>query len=163
MPAEHRDPGAVGCATGRAAHDLPLFADLLAAALGAGCGVGVALAAVCGAVPGELSARVRVVCAALALGASPRTAWAPLAADPALRPLAAAMVRCATSGSPAADALVHLAADLRSRRRIAAVQAARSAGVRAVAPLGLCFLPAFVLVGVVPTAVGLAASALGTG
>jgi hypothetical protein len=43
---------------------------------------------------------------------------------------------------------------------VAATEAARSAGVRAVAPLGLCFLPAFVLVGVVPTVVGLATAAL---
>jgi hypothetical protein len=31
----------------------------------------------------------------------------------------------------------------------------RSVAVRATAPLALCFLPAFILVGVVPTALGL--------
>jgi pilus assembly protein TadC len=32
-------------------------------------------------------------------------------------------------------------------------QSARSVGVHAAAPLGLCFLPAFVLVGIVPSIV----------
>jgi hypothetical protein len=36
----------------------------------------------------------------------------------------------------------------------------RRAGVLAAAPLGLCFLPAFVLVGVVPVVTGLAGSFL---
>ncbi|MFB9964969.1 hypothetical protein ACFFOP_20530 [Sinosporangium siamense] len=38
--------------------------------------------------------------------------------------------------------------------------AARRVGVYAVAPLGLCFLPAFVVVGVVPTMVGLASGVM---
>jgi hypothetical protein len=52
-----------------------------------------------------------------------------------------------------ADGLALLAGDLRRRRRAAAEQRARSVGVRAAAPLGLCFLPAFVLIGVVPSVV----------
>lgn len=44
-------------------------------------------------------------------------------------------------------------------RRTAAARAAhvrvRRAGVLATAPLGLCFLPAFVLIGVVPVVIGL--------
>jgi hypothetical protein len=39
--------------------------------------------------------------------------------------------------------------------------AARAVAVRAAAPLGLCFLPAFVLLGVVPTVLGLARGVLG--
>ena len=39
---------------------------------------------------------------------------------------------------------------------------ARTVGVRAAAPLGLCLLPAFVLVGVVPLVAGTVASLLGT-
>ena len=44
----------------------------------------------------------------------------------------------------------------------AAEQAARRVGVLAVAPLGLCFLPAFVLLGVVPVVIGLAGPLLAT-
>ncbi|MCW2777557.1 MAG: hypothetical protein JWN17_1282, partial [Frankiales bacterium] len=53
-------------------------------------------------------------------------------------------------------AVARLAADARAEARSAAEQRARRAGVLAVAPLGLCFLPAFVLLGVVPVVVGLA-------
>jgi hypothetical protein len=53
-------------------------------------------------------------------------------------------------------AVSRLAAEVRAERRSAAEQAARRVGVLAVAPLGLCFLPAFLLLGVVPVVVGLA-------
>jgi len=48
-----------------------------------------------------------------------------------------------------------IAAAGRRARQVAAQAAARRAGVLAVGPLGLCFLPAFVLVGVVPLVAGL--------
>jgi hypothetical protein len=37
---------------------------------------------------------------------------------------------------------------------VALQKRARTVGVRAAGPLGLCFLPAFMLVGIVPTVVG---------
>jgi hypothetical protein len=43
---------------------------------------------------------------------------------------------------------------VRRRRRARADAIARGVGVRAAAPLGACFLPAFLLIGVVPTIVG---------
>jgi pilus assembly protein TadC len=48
-----------------------------------------------------------------------------------------------------------LASRLRSRRRAAAEHRVRQAAVWLVVPLGLCFLPAFVLVAVVPIVIGL--------
>jgi Type II secretion system (T2SS), protein F len=158
-----RAPGAGGRTAAGDSADLALFVDLLAAGLAAGASVPEALAAVSGALPGVVADRLRPVVAALSLGAAPEPAWAPLRSDPALRPLASTLTRAGVTGAPPVDALVELAADLRARRRLAATEAARTAGVRAVAPLGLCFLPAFVLVGVVPTVVGLAAAALGGG
>ncbi|MCU1692975.1 MAG: hypothetical protein JWM64_2066, partial [Frankiales bacterium] len=53
-------------------------------------------------------------------------------------------------------AVARLAAEARASATARAEQRARRAGVLAVAPLGLCFLPAFVLLGVVPVVVGLA-------
>ena len=41
--------------------------------------------------------------------------------------------------------------ELREQRRASARERARSVGVKTAAPLGLCFLPAFVLIGIVPT------------
>ena len=65
-------------------------------------------------------------------------------------------------GAPVAAAVSRLAAEVRAEGRGAAEQAARRVGVLAVAPLGLSFLPAFVLLGVVPVVVGLAGPLLAT-
>ncbi|HEX7746632.1 MAG TPA: secretion system protein, partial [Micromonosporaceae bacterium] len=46
-----------------------------------------------------------------------------------------------------------VADDLRADRAAAAEAAARRAGVLVVLPLGLCFLPAFILAGLVPVIV----------
>jgi hypothetical protein len=54
-----------------------------------------------------------------------------------------------------AGALTRLADDLRADRSVAAEAAARRAGVLIVLPLGLCFLPAFLLAGLVPVVVAL--------
>jgi hypothetical protein len=64
--------------------------------------------------------------------------------------------RAAEGGAPVAAAVSRLAADARADARARGEQAARRVGVLAVAPLGLCFLPAFVLLGVVPVIAGLA-------
>jgi Flp pilus assembly protein TadB len=102
---------------------------------------------------------LRATAAAVSLGASPEQAWAPLRDDPRLRPLAVAMSRSGTTGAQLAEQLRSSARDLRAERASATTEAARRAGVRAVLPLGGCFLPAFVLLGVVPTLVGLASLA----
>ena len=49
-----------------------------------------------------------------------------------------------------------LAADLREEDRASAVARAHRAGVWAMAPLGLCFLPAFICLGVIPVVAGVA-------
>ena len=101
--------------------------------------------------------------AALAVGTPPSQAWQSLAgADPShrvqdpLAPAARALARASDGGAPVAAAVSRLAAEVRAEGRSAAEQTARRVGVLAVAPLGLCFLPAFVLLGVVPVVVGLA-------
>ncbi|HEU4425315.1 MAG TPA: type II secretion system F family protein, partial [Pilimelia sp.] len=58
-----------------------------------------------------------------------------------------------TSGGALAGAFTRVADDLRADRAVAAEAAARRAGVLIVLPLGLCFLPAFVLAGLVPVIV----------
>ncbi|MEV6013155.1 hypothetical protein AB0M29_41130, partial [Streptomyces sp. NPDC051976] len=66
----------------------------------------------------------------------------------------------ATGAAPVAE-MSRLAADHRARRARAALGRARRAAVLATAPLGLCFLPAFLLVGVAPVVIGLAGTVLG--
>ena len=65
------------------------------------------------------------------------------------------MARAGEGGAPVAAAVARLAAEAREQARGRGVRRAERAGVLAVAPLGLCFLPAFVLLGVVPVVAGL--------
>lgn len=95
------------------------------------------------------------VAALLALGADPESAWRPAAAHPLLAPLAVAARRSAVGGVRLADAIRETAADLRSRCRELADRSAARAGVAMTAPLALCFLPAFVCLGLAPVVIGL--------
>jgi pilus assembly protein TadC len=71
------------------------------------------------------------------------------------------MTRAALSGAPVADVLSRLADDARREVRASSTAAARRVGVQAVAPLGLCFLPAFVFLGIIPVVAGLAGQVFG--
>lgn len=139
--------------------ELPGACDLLAVLLSAGVPVGAALAAVGEAVPVPLGAELRNVAALHRLGAEPRRAWAD--APPELGSLGRALVRAGESGSAVAPALRALAADSRATARAATEAAVRRAGVWVLAPLGVCFLPAFLCLGVVPLVLGIAAEVFG--
>lgn len=69
--------------------------------------------------------------------------------------LAAVVTRSAASGARLAEQLGLLADDLRAETAAAGLAGARRLGVLAVLPLGGCFLPAFMLLAVVPTVAGL--------
>ena len=138
--------------------ELPAACDLLAVCVSAGVPLPAALAAVGAAVPGPLGAELERVAGARRLGADPRRAWAD--ARPELGSLARTVQRAETSGSRAAPALSTLAAEARAAQLAAAEAALRRAGVWVLAPLGACFLPAFVCLGVVPLVLGIAGDAL---
>jgi Flp pilus assembly protein TadB len=147
------EPAAVRAARLRTTADLPLAADLLAAALRAGAPVDHAAAAVGEALGGPLGDRMVRVARAMQLGCTPTQAWAHLHDIPGTRRLVDAAVRSAASGGALAGALTRLADELRADRSVAAEAAARRSGVLIVLPLGLCFLPAFILAGLVPVVV----------
>ncbi len=134
----------------------PDIADLLAATLASGAPLRAALQAVAEAVGAPSSELLRPIGAALELGADPADAWSQVRDDPALAPIALAFVRSATSGAPLSTLLAGTADDLRRRHRLNVEVAARAAGVRAVVPLAACFLPAFLLLGVVPVVASMA-------
>lgn len=123
--------------------------DLLAACLKAGLPVPTAIQAVG---IGELSRTAEL----LRLGADPDTAWQTALDNPATAPLARAARRTARSGT----ALARQAAELAERVRADAVDQAEAkaqrAAVAVAAPLALCFLPAFLCLGVLPVVLGLA-------
>ena len=133
--------------------DLPLAADLLAAALRSGAPVDRAVTAVSEALGGPLGARLASTARSLRLGGTPAEAWEHLVGVPGAARLVAAAVRSSSSGVALAGALGRLSDDLRADRAVAAEASARRAGVLVVLPLGLCFLPAFVLAGLVPVIV----------
>jgi pilus assembly protein TadC len=140
---------------------VPLLADLVAACVSAGATIDAALDAATAATDGPLADDVRTASNTARLGVPARAAWAPLLAPerPApVRALARAVVRSAESGAAPAALLRTVADDARAAARTAGEVAARRAAVAAVLPLGLCFLPAFVLLGIVPLVAGLFAS-----
>lgn len=138
-----------------AAGDLPHLVDLLAATLRSGAAPGAALAAVCAACPGAASERLDPVLARLSVGVPTGEVWRLLSTDAVLGPLGHTLARAEASGSSVAEAIERLADDL-EREALAAVEdRARAVGVQAAVPLGLCLLPAFLLIGIVPTVAGL--------
>lgn len=134
--------------------DLPVAVDLLAACALVGRPPDQSLAVVARAVGGEVGARLDAVTSRLALGADPRVEWKRVMTDPQLAPLARTMLRTLESGAPLVEGLTRLAADRRRERRASVQARARTVGVKAAGPLAVCFLPAFMLIGVVPTIAG---------
>lgn len=139
--------------------ELPAACDLLGVCLSSGVPVAGALAAVASAVPPPLGPQLRDVAALYRLGAEPRRAWAGVPVE--LAALGRVLVRAGESGSTVVPALRSLAADARSASRTRTDAAVRRAGVWVLAPLGLCFLPAFLCLGVVPLVLGIAGDVFG--
>lgn len=159
------EPAAVRRQRERMAADLPLVLDLLGACLAGGASPGAAAAAVAGAVGGPVGVRLERVGTALTVGMPGSIAWLHLAdpdgrSEDLLGAAARSLARSADGGTRLADVLLRLAEEERRRARSRGAEAARRAGVLAVAPLGLCHLPSFVLLGVVPVIAGLAAPLL---
>jgi len=130
--------------------------DHLALALSGSGGVQPAVREVADATPGRTGRELAMVAAAMARGIDDESAWSRVPArwDPARR----AMLLASRAGVAPAGLLRAAAADLR-RDTLAEVevQTARLS-VRLVLPLGLAFLPAFVLITVVPLVIALATS-----
>ncbi|MFE3069304.1 type II secretion system F family protein [Streptomyces sp. NPDC059247] len=139
-----------------AARDLPLAADLLAACASAGAGPGEAAEAVGRSLGGPLGERLCRTAAELRLGGEPAEVWGRFGAIPGAEGLARCMERAGSSGAPAAEAVARHATALRAARTRMAVTGARRAQVLISAPVGLCFLPAFLAMGVAPVVIGLA-------
>jgi pilus assembly protein TadC len=142
------------------AAELPSAADLLATCLISGATPADALQTVADATHGPLADRLRQVAGALRLGAEHADAWGPVTRADPVAPLARAFIRSDATGAPIAETVMAVADDQRRVARWTAEAAARRAGVLAVGPLALCFLPAFILTGVVPVIVSVASDVL---
>ncbi|MGY4709775.1 type II secretion system F family protein [Mycolicibacterium sp. CBM1] len=143
--------------------------DVFAVCLSAGMSVSAAAAATAPSAPTGVGTALRRAADLLALGADADTAWsAPTGSGDsggddggeALRRLAR---RSASSGSALARAVAELAEESRQGAAHAAAAGAERASVLIAGPLGLCFLPAFVCLGIVPVVAGLAGDVFTSG
>lgn len=155
------EPPAVRRRRERLASAVPQVVDLMAACLFAGLSPTAALDLVTAAVDDPAREELGAVSARLRVGVDPPTVWRDLAGHPQLGGLGRALSRAVDSGASVADALARLAGDLRRQGRAEAESRARAVGVKAAVPLGVCLLPAFVLVGVVPLVAGSVSVLLG--
>jgi Flp pilus assembly protein TadB len=135
--------------------DLPHLVDLLAAALRSGATPGDGVRLACAALPGPAADRLAGVTERLGLGVDPERVWQSLSQDAELAPLGRALARSHRTGAAVVPTVEQLADELRQAARGHVEERARAVGVRAALPLGLCLLPSFLLLGIVPLVVGL--------
>lgn len=141
--------------------ELPETLDLLACCLEAGAPMPQAVQIVAEVSPAATAAVLRGVDAQLSVGRDSQDAWLSLAEHPDWGLPARDAARSARSGTSLVDSLRTHADEARRRRREREHRLARAIGVKSVQPLVVCFLPAFVLVGVVPLVGSLVGTLLG--
>jgi tight adherence protein B len=150
----------------------PLVASVLAAALRAGLVLPAALVEVGAAWPGRLGSFLEQVGRGLARGLSWDAAWsaagvgdgaaatAGFSAEGFAQALRRALRPVWESGAEAGPLLEGVAARATRAERRRLGQAAARLGVHLMAPLGLCYLPAFIALGLAPVVLSLAGSIL---
>lgn len=139
--------------------ELPECLSLLAGVLAAGSPLRVAVAEVASVSPSATRSLLESVAGHIQVGRGEDEAWQAVADDPVATPIwglaARDLARNAQSGAAVVDLLRRHATDARAERAGQVEKQARTVGVHSVMPLMVCFLPAFVLVGVVPIIAGL--------
>ncbi len=152
--------------------------EVLAACLRSGMAVPTAAVATALSAPPHLARILTRAADLLALGADPATAWSsPQRVGGTVRLVrrprqrgdddAEALLRLARRSASSGAALAQGVAELATQSREEAADAARAAAERAsvliAGPLGLCYLPAFLCLGIVPVVAGLAGDVLRSG
>jgi pilus assembly protein TadC len=140
--------------------DLATAWTQLAVCLEAGLPVAAAAGTAASSLDGREGATLRRVAALLELGADASEAWAGAGQVPSLAAFARAAGRSAGTGSALARAALAEGERLRTGLADAAEARAQRAAVLITAPLGLCFLPAFLVLGVAPIVIGLVGEAV---
>jgi pilus assembly protein TadC len=139
--------------------------DVFAACLSSGMTVAGAAMATAPFAPRSLADVLGRAADLLALGADPATAWPSTTAtgDAHVEGLCRLARRSASSGTALAQAVSELADQSRLDAADSARAAAERASVLIAGPLGVCYLPAFVCLGIIPVVVGLAGDVLRSG
>lgn len=132
--------------------ELPGALELLSAAIAAGLPLRSAVNELLAVSDGPLAADLRSVTTSIDLGRNDADAWRSLHDHPALGPISVDLARSLQSGTMIAATLRRHAAIARRNRRGDREARARTVGVKSVPPLMICFVPAFLLISIVPIA-----------
>ncbi|MFJ4172154.1 type II secretion system F family protein [Paenarthrobacter sp. NPDC089714] len=136
--------------------DVAMMLELVASMLDAGAGIGRALELIAASSTPTIRAPLKPVVAALSIGADWETAWQlPVQPPPDVERLRDALAFAALTGAPSASILYAQAARERREQFRAAEKRAAALGVKLVVPLGLCSLPAFICLGIVPVLIAM--------
>lgn len=138
--------------------DLPILVRLIASGVRAGMAPAQASAAAATALPGVAGRELWAAVAAVQVGSDPADVWHRLARTSGFAPLGRAFARAHESGASVVTVIDRLADEMVGQARAEVEDRARRVGVRAAAPLGLCLLPAFLVLGIVPVVAGLIGS-----
>ncbi|MCH8563975.1 type II secretion system F family protein [Nesterenkonia sp. YGD6] len=133
--------------------DAATLLDLTAAMLRAGAGIETAVQRLSQDVPG--CAPLARVHRGLSAGRRWQDAWSGVDSQVQLREFGAELAFAHATGAPTVQLLELTAVQARRRRRQAVEEQAARLAVQMVLPLGLCFLPGFILLGVIPVVLGL--------
>jgi Flp pilus assembly protein TadB len=134
--------------------------DQLATCLEAGLPVPTAVEVAAARIDGRTAVALRRVAGLLELGSPGDEAWAAATELPELAAFGRAARRSADTGTGLARVARAEAVRLREGLADSAEATAERAAVLVAAPLGLCFLPAFLALGIAPVVIGLAGEAL---
>jgi len=136
-------------------HEFPLVLNFLASVVESGAPVRFAAQVVSEVCDDGNAACLKTVLAQCDVGFTDAEAWRTLVDDPVWGDVARELARCVETGAAVGEVL--RAASVRATKTAAAqaTMKARSVGVSSTLPLVACFLPAFLLVGVVPIVGGL--------
>ncbi|MBP2412401.1 pilus assembly protein TadC [Arthrobacter stackebrandtii] len=148
LPQACRPEPAPGMSSGVAS--VPLLLELLGTALDSGLSIQGALQVVAGVAGNRLRKSLLQVVAGLNIGASWEDSWAGSLVDTDMVQIHDALSFGALTGASAAPLLYAQAQHYRTAASRSAQKRAAALGVKLVMPLGLCSLPAFIAVGVVP-------------
>ncbi len=130
--------------------EIAIACDLLGVGLASGLPLRAALRMVVTELDTAATGALRRTLSEVDLGVDEEAAWRTLADEPGWGPVARDVARSVRSGMGLSGLLVEHARRARAEAHAQALVRARQAGVRGVMPLVLCYLPAFMLLGVVP-------------
>lgn len=154
----HLEPASLRRDRAELAAQQPIVLELLAASLAAGAAPARATSDVAAVSPPASRAVLELVASHIRVGRSEALAWQELAAHESWAevwgPVARDFSRAITSGAAAQQVLRTHATQARLAHRDLVERQAKKVAVRATMPLMCCYLPAFLLVGIVPIVVG---------